>query len=96
MCSKDSLWHKSQQWKLGWKFFYGEGNCLEEMFFRGRTAIALLGTALGLIVYLWSRRLFGVAGGFDIVVIPCAKSEPTLEGVTLSLVGLVGRIVRPE
>ena len=34
--------------------------------------------------------------GFDIVVIPRAKSEPTLEAVTSSLVGLVGKIVRPE
>ena len=62
--SRDHVfWWKSMQWVLGYEFLYRQGNDPEGMLLRGRAMIALLGVALGLLVYLWSRRLFGRVGG---------------------------------
>lgn len=57
-------WHRSNVWAIGYQFFYLVGNDLESMLARGRSMIALLGVALGALVYAWSRRLFGTPGGF--------------------------------
>ena len=42
---------------------YGSGNDADVLLLRARTMTALLGTALGLLVFLWARRLFGPLGG---------------------------------
>ncbi|MEE8170899.1 MAG: glycosyltransferase family 39 protein, partial [Phycisphaerae bacterium] len=56
-------WRRSDVWIIGGQFFFEMGNDADAMLRRGRAMIALLSTALGLIVFLWSRRLFGAAGG---------------------------------
>ena len=55
-------WWNSDLWALGYQFFYGMGNDLDRMLFAGRAMIALLGVALGLLVYIWSREIFGAGG----------------------------------
>lgn len=59
----DPDWWAANVWKVGRKFFYESGNDVQAMLFRGRAMIALLSTALGLLVWVWSRRLFGETGG---------------------------------
>lgn len=56
-------WLSSDVWALGDQFGHELGNDLGGMLLRGRGMVALLGAALGLVVYLWSRELFGEAGG---------------------------------
>ena len=56
-------WWKSNAWTIGEQFFHSEGNDLDAMLLQGRAMIALLGLGLGLVVYGWSRSLFGSAGG---------------------------------
>lgn len=56
-------WWSSDVWRLGARFFYGSGNDVQGMLFRGRAMIALLSVWLALLVWWWSRRLFGDAGG---------------------------------
>jgi len=56
-------WWRSDQWPLGRRLFYECGNDPQSILIRGRAMIALLSTALGLVVWLWSRRLFGQVGG---------------------------------
>ncbi len=62
-----AAWHKSDVWNLGRLFFYyknlGNGTIIDSLLWRGRTMIAVLSLGLGLIVFFWSRRLFGTAGG---------------------------------
>jgi dolichyl-phosphate-mannose-protein mannosyltransferase len=57
-------WWSSDAYAMGYHFFYDSGNDLDAMLLRGRAAAALLGLPLGLLVFLWSRALFGTAGGF--------------------------------
>ena len=60
----DPHWQSSNVWELGYDFFYTLGNDLEAMLWRSRGMIVLLGMVLGVIVFVWSRRLFGVEGAF--------------------------------
>ncbi len=45
------------------EFFHNSGNDADAMLLQGRAMIGLLSVALGLLVYLWSRQLFGPIGG---------------------------------
>ncbi len=65
----DPHWHESDVWKLGHSFFYRQGNDFLQMIWRARGMIVLLGMALGIVVFLWSRQLFGDAGGLLSLVI---------------------------
>ena len=56
------LWHDSSVWQYGAQFFYHQGNDADALLLRSRAAIALLGVATGLLVFLWSRQLFGLSG----------------------------------
>jgi hypothetical protein len=56
-------WHTSNEFAIGSELFYHGGNDAAALLLRGRAAIALLGVALGLLVFFWSRELFGLAGG---------------------------------
>jgi hypothetical protein len=56
-------WQQQLQWDLGDQFVYRSGNDADALLFRARTMTALLGVALGLLVFLWAKRLFGPLGG---------------------------------
>ncbi|HKQ47770.1 MAG TPA: tetratricopeptide repeat protein [Phycisphaerae bacterium] len=58
-----SSWRASNQWEFGWQFFYELGNPLQKMLMSGRAMIGLFSVALGLTIYLTSRRWFGPLGG---------------------------------
>jgi hypothetical protein len=56
-------WRQMDPFATGYHFFYDVGNDLDAMLLTSRAAMAVLGGALGLVVYAWSRRLFGSGGG---------------------------------
>jgi len=56
-------WRRAEAQALGYDFFYSPGNDAAAMAARGRAACGLLAVALGILVWAWSRRLFGPAGG---------------------------------
>ncbi len=56
-------WWKADVFALGYHFFYDQGNDVGAMLLAGRTMTAVLAVGLGLLVYAWSRRLFGPTGG---------------------------------
>lgn len=51
-------------WEQGYDFFYLMGNDPATMLFQGRLLISLLGAALGMLVFFWSKELFGTGAGF--------------------------------
>ena len=51
------------QWELGYRFFYLMGNDPAKILLQARFMISLLGAALGALVFLWSRELFGPVAG---------------------------------
>ena len=56
-------WWRSDSWSVGDRFFYHSGNDADSMLLQGCAVMALLAVGLGLLVYSWSRSLFGPAGG---------------------------------
>ena len=58
---------------LGREFLYLRGNDAALMLLLARAAIGLLMAGTGLVVYGWSRKLFGRGGGMLSVVVFCAS-----------------------
>lgn len=57
------LWQNSDEWGLGDEWFHQMGNPLEWMLMSGRAANGFLAVLLGILIWFWSRRLFGPWGG---------------------------------
>ncbi len=57
-------WRTSDAWVLGHQFFYETGADHFPRLMAGRAMIALFSVGTGLLVFCWSRRLFGTAGAF--------------------------------
>jgi hypothetical protein len=51
-------------WERSYRFFYSLGNDPSAMLFQARAMISLLGATLGMLIFFWSRALFGAWGGF--------------------------------
>ncbi|MBT3378839.1 MAG: hypothetical protein HN742_24755 [Lentisphaerae bacterium] len=56
-------WQTSDMLKAGQRFLYHEENDADRIVLAARMAMALLTLGTGLVVFLWSRRLFGDLGG---------------------------------
>ncbi|MBI5724717.1 MAG: hypothetical protein HZA50_12210 [Planctomycetes bacterium] len=56
-------WFNSHLPLLSQQFFYESPNDPDKMLLRARMMVAFLSVALGALVFCWSRRLFGTAGG---------------------------------
>jgi hypothetical protein len=59
----ENAWHKSDEWALAYEFFYHSSNDPQKILLWARAFMALVSVAMGVVVYFWSRRLFGPAGG---------------------------------
>jgi hypothetical protein len=57
-------WRKSDAWVMGHEFFYETGEDHFPRLMAARAMIALLSVATGVLVFWWSRRLFGTSGAF--------------------------------
>ncbi|MDO8539569.1 MAG: glycosyltransferase family 39 protein [Opitutaceae bacterium] len=57
-------WRRADIWNYGHTFFYESGMTVDWWLFLGRGMIALVSAATGLLIFAWSRALFGWTGGF--------------------------------
>ncbi len=57
-------WRTADIWNYGYTFFYRSGIALDWWLFLGRAMIALVSGATGLLIFCWSRALFGWRGAF--------------------------------
>jgi hypothetical protein len=57
-------WRTSDAWVMGHEFFYETGEDHFKWLMAARAMTGLLSVALGALVFLWSRRLFGSPGAF--------------------------------
>jgi len=62
-------WATADVWALGTDYFHNLGNPLDEMLFWGRLTNIFWSVATGLLVFAWSRRFFGNAGGLTSLVL---------------------------
>jgi hypothetical protein len=57
-------WTSSNVYTIGDQFLYSSGNDADTLLRRSRAMMALLGVALGALIYAWTRRLVSPAGGW--------------------------------
>jgi hypothetical protein len=62
-------WTRSDVYAIGDQFLYASGNDAGTMLGRGRGVMAMLGVALGALVYAWARRLVSPAGAWVSLVL---------------------------
>jgi 4-amino-4-deoxy-L-arabinose transferase-like glycosyltransferase len=60
----DDYWRHAEVWVFGNRFFYLSGNPTDFMILAGRAMISLFSAGTGLLIFFWSRKLFGVRGAF--------------------------------
>lgn len=53
---------EANEWITAYDFLYKRGNNPDRLFMLGKTMIVLMSLVLGLLVYFWSRKLFGPGG----------------------------------
>ncbi|UCF32900.1 MAG: tetratricopeptide repeat protein [Phycisphaerales bacterium] len=70
-------WWTSNPWALGEALLFELGNDPDTLLVMGRSMIVLLSVVLGLVVFVWSSKLFGPVGGF-LSLILYALSPTTL------------------
>ncbi len=58
------FWNTANVWRYGHTFFFERGLSTDERVFQGRAVIALVSAFTGLIVFFWTRALFGWRGAF--------------------------------
>ena len=56
-------WNTSDVWAFGHQFFYETGDDHFPRLMAGRAMIALFSVGLGLLIFCWSKSLFGTRGG---------------------------------
>lgn len=61
--AQTDAWKKSDVWLMGYRFFYQSGNDPAKMLSSARLMNSLFGAATALLVFFWSRKLWGTAGG---------------------------------
>lgn len=68
--SADSeAWRNADVWGAGFAWFFESNHDAQRMTFLARAACAELALALGVVVWAWSRRLFGPLGGMISLVL---------------------------
>jgi 4-amino-4-deoxy-L-arabinose transferase-like glycosyltransferase len=68
-------WHE-KIWKVGRDFFFGCGNDADAMLWRARLMNAILSVGFGVLIFAWSRKLFGSTGG--IISLSLYALSPTI------------------
>ena len=56
-------WRENNVIDFSWQFFFHSGNDLEKIFSLSRIVTFILSIVLGILVYLWARKLYGVVSG---------------------------------
>jgi len=56
-------WYQSDIFSYGLQFFYVMGNDIKKILQRSRSMMAVMSVFLGLVIFLWSRCIFGDTGG---------------------------------
>jgi Dolichyl-phosphate-mannose-protein mannosyltransferase len=73
-------WTHANVWPVGNQFFHEQGNDLPAMLAAGRAMIALLSACLCLVIYCWTRDLFGWKAGLLALVLACFAPELLAHG----------------
>jgi hypothetical protein len=56
-------WWTGNEWRYGWELLYHQANDASRIFLWGRLPMVCLALGLGLLIFLWARRIYGKAAG---------------------------------
>jgi hypothetical protein len=73
-------WRTSNVWVMSDQFFFAGANDADALLRRARWMVAIVGASLGLIVFLWSRSLFGGTGAWISLIIFAFSPETLANG----------------
>lgn len=59
----DPVWREGRPYRLAYEFFFQSGNQPSKLLRQGRAMVVLLGGAMGLLIFVCSREIFGDLGG---------------------------------
>ncbi len=98
----DPHWRIGAGYDLGFRFLFELGNRPESLLMQARAMNLIFGLGAGVLVFLWSRRLFGPAGGlvsltlfaFSPNLLALAGTASTDLSITLLLFAASGAIAR--
>ncbi len=77
-------WTVGGAWSMGYEFFYQSGNDHFPLLMTGRAMIALLSVATGLLVFLWSRQLYGDKAALFSLVLYCFSPDTLAHGALVT------------
>jgi len=88
-------WQQINQWEAGWNFIYRVGNNADQILFWARLPIILLTISLGLILFLWIKKLYGRKVGLLILLLYAFSPEFLANGhlVTTDVAAALGFVV---
>ena len=67
--ARPDLWRESDVWQIGQSFFFESGNSIDYLLLNARSMMVLWSVATGLLVFFWSRKLWGdLAGLFSLLL----------------------------
>ncbi len=68
---KSSAWSHADVWQYGHQFLYEQSEPMDQFLFYGRVMISVFSAATGLLIFFWSRSLFGRVGAFISLLLFC-------------------------
>ncbi len=78
--SSAPAWKKSDVWSLGRSYFYELGNSADQILLFGRAMNLAWSIATALLIFFWSRRLFGPLGAFISLFFYCLDPNFLVHG----------------
>ena len=67
----EGIWHTANDWAVGQHFFHYLDNDVDAMLLSARAMICTAALVMGVLIWRWSRRLFGAAGGMISLILFC-------------------------
>lgn len=73
-------WRKSNVWVMSDQLFFSGATDADQLLRKSRWMVALVGAILGLVVFLWSRQVFGEAGAWISLIVYVFSPETLANG----------------
>lgn len=77
-------WRNSDPWMVGQHFFFESGNPIDYLLLCARSMSVVWSVATGMLIFFWSRRLWGDAGGLFALFLFCVSPTTLAHGALVT------------